>query len=820
MASDKIRTVRTTQLADDNTLDPEEQRRITESLKGREQSPSSRSASLAYQYFQQQMGELGEPYNVDRIPISVLKQMQRDPMVGFGLHFIYAPIYRSKWYIKCEDPRIAAFVDGALRRILARYISTRAQAMVFGFKPIIKRFQTEIPNWTYKDPSKSEVPIRVWNNGNIEAITWKPFYGLPCDPVQVEPRFKESDGSFNGIKWQGGFNNSFNVPANPNDTGTRNVDLQHALWITNEKASANESLYGYPRIGYAFRPWWSKWYRWALYDRFFERKADPPYQVYFPTEIPYGKDEDEVITANKSMALEMGDRARSGGTLAFPGNVVKGYDERPTTIREWEISELEVKGDMAGFLDSFEYLDTLILRSLWISELMLTPGVGGTSSKNVAGTEVDFHKEASAALAEEIDEELNRWVIPDLVTANFPAFDGEVSKVTTGFTEADQSAMQQALQWTIQAGQNDAIEQLDTRGLLERLGMPLVSEKEIARQREEAAKALEQETPPVINPDNQGNAAVDGAGFYIAGRPSLTLSDTEDFIASLPDIRAFKDKVILSKTKAIRTMWKSAYKDIYSDFAKHVMSINFNTENFDEADDLAERIIESWAFEQNPTQELVDNTRNILSDAIRRAGETELSSVDVDPNWNPDITDVAQYLEDRGALLVEAINDTVREELRSFLAEEIRKGSTQEQIVSGIQTHFADFPEWKADRLARTEIKEAYNHATLVAGDQSGFNTVQARDALKGPTDEECEERDGKFFGIAEALNIKDHPNGTLQWQLVQGQNLSIDYVENMPDGSDSLAYFDADNEVVYLSNTIPESVEKDYLYTLGDSLV
>lgn len=797
----------------DGQVDAKAAAQIGAQLKQAEQSPSARSSTLAYQYFQEQMEGLGQPYNVDRIPISVLKQMQRDPMVGFGLHFIYAPIYRAHWYVKCEDARIAAFIDGALRRILAQYIETRAQAHVFGFKPIVKRFQLEKPNWVYSDPAKSDVPIPVWDNGSVQAITWKNFVGLPCDPVNVEPQFSAT-GEFDGIKWMGAGNSVFTVPTNQDDDGSRTVDLQHSLWITNEKPSANESLWGYPRIGYAFRPWWSKWYRWALYDRFFERKADPPYRVYFPTGTPYSKDDDDVVESNKNRALAIGDAARSGGTIALPGDVVDGYDDRPTTMREWDISELEVRGDMAGFLDSFEYLDTLILRSLWISELMLTPGVGGTSSKNVAGTEVDFHKEASAALADEIDDEINRWIIPDLVRANFPDFKGDVKKVTTGFTEADQQTLQQALQWTIQAGNNDAIEQLDTRDLLNRLGMPLVSQKEIARQREEAKKALEQSNPPVVNPDQQGNAGVNDQKFYEQGRGRIYLEDTEAFIASLPNIRAFQDKVVLAQAKTLRNMWKKAYKNIYDDFANHLNSVNF-----DETDDLVESLIKSWAFDDKPTKELIDETRNVLREAIRRAGDVELASVDSEFVFNPEISDVTTYLEDRGLLLAKAINDTVREDLRSFLADSIREGKTQEEIIQGVRSHFSDFPDWKADRLVRTEIKEAYNHATLIAADEAGFSIVQARDALKGPTDDECEERDGKFFPISEAFGITDHPNGTLEWQIIKGENLSIDYVENMPDESDSLAYFDAENRIVYLINTIPHATEVQYLYNLGDSL-
>jgi hypothetical protein len=36
--------------------------------------------------------------------------------------------------------------------------------------------------------------------------------------------------------------------------------------------------------------------------------------------------------------------------------------------------------------------------------------------------------------------------------------------------------------------------------------------------------------------------------------------------------------------------------------------------------------------------------------------------------------------------------------------------------------------------------------------------------AIDGDEDDECASRDGQTYDLAEALDISDHPNGTLDW--------------------------------------------------------
>jgi len=796
---------------------------IRKRLQKPDQAPSSRQQSYSYQFFHEQVGSLGNPYDITRIPISVLEQMQRDPMIAFGMHFIKLPIIRSNWYIKCERPDIATFIDNSLRRILSTYINQRFQALYFGFAPIVKRFQYEMPTWKYYDPQQ-EKEVLAWDEGNIKAITWKPFVNLPSNPSNVQPRFKLTTGEFNGIKYEGD-SNLVPFGAVIRGDNTQTIDLQHSLWLTNEKESANGSLWGFPRIGYAYRFWWSKWFRWALYDRFFERKSDPPLYIYYPTggSGDYTENDDGDVQSMKEIALGVGEQARAGGVIALPGNTITGYDDRPTSIREWELGELEVSGDMSHFIESFEYLDVMTLRAIWIAEQALIEGKGGTSSRNVAKEEISLHKEGAGAIADEIDDEINRWVIPDLIAANFPEFKGDCVKITTGFTDSDRQMMREVLQWV---GQSDptALRSLDVKQILERAGMPTISMTEIRRQEKEAERALIESQPPLINPEvNQ--SGINEEGFYVPAKEQILLAENTEFIISLPKSKHYQDKKIINEGASLKKLWKNSYADIYENFASFISKENFAEEGvFNLADEekinaLVEKLIDKWKYPVNKLNNLFKESEKLSENIINRAGEVELRNAKLDPEWEPDKDALASFLEERGLFFAQAIEQTVKDELRSYLGNAIREGKSRKEIANGVREHFADFPDWKADRLVRSEIRNGYNFATLVAGEQAGIKIVQARDAQLGDTDPDCIERNGKFFKISDALSesAKEHPNGTLEWIYTKRENLSIEYIKEMP--GEDLAYFDSDNNIAYLKSDIPLQIEKQFLIQLGDTL-
>lgn len=799
-----------------------------------DKGPSSRAQSYQFVFWRQLGDQLGQPFDSTKIPLSKLYQMRRDPMLAFGLHFIKVPMIRAPWYIKCEDAQVAAFVDTALRKIYPRLVLQYMQCLDFGYSAIVKRYETGNPTGTYidpNDPDKKEKPI--WDEGNIDAIVFKNFIGLP--PDQVEPLWTET-GEFNGIRYDVKKDVPLAFPtAYKEDFGEgQKVPQNLSLWITNEKDTVFGSPWGYPRLGYSFRYWWSYWYRWALADRHFEKDADPAAVVRYPDD-PNNEVLDDTGTPVdfREVALAIGEQARSGSTIAMPSNVIESeIDGRISSIPEWDIKFVEGNSNFDAFDQTFDRLEILKLRSIWVPEQAFLEGKGGTSSRNVAQTLTDSFQESQAVLMAEFDDHLNRYVIPQLVQVNFPEFNGEVCKVTRGFGSEDIDFAKQIIQLI---GQQDANKlEVDVRPILDQIGIPLKSPEVLEKERQQAIKDAQEMAPPQdIKPvagkqagtvKTASKARKEGYDVkYIQPRGVIYLSsedrrDLKPFAAGLPDTPHYKDSQIVDLTKDHREFWKHILNDFYDQAAAHITSELVN-ENFAEDDDSFSRasgMIKHFSYNMNAAK---SKAKAYLQKIMERAGNAALKRAQLPTDlWDPTAVTPATWAERNALALATGIQETTKNELRIFIASQIQEGKTNAEIAQGIRDHFREFPDWRADRIARTETMMAYNYATLFAGQAAGLNNVQAIDAQKGKTDIECVLRNGKIFSIDDALNEneKEHPNGTLAWRLLRTTNLSIEHVQAE---GDKLAWYDSETETIYMSEDISAKDEERYLIAIGDEL-
>jgi hypothetical protein len=257
------------------TVDPKEVAVIEKAVKGKETAPSVAEQTGSFVDWKSIRDALGQPHDVDRIPIKKLRQMRRDAMIAFALHYRKTPLVRSQWHMDARDKngpnaQVAGFYDSAWRQIHARYIFQHTLDFDWGFEAIIKRFIEANPGGVYydvteTDPTKQLKP--VWDEGNVLPIIWKPFVALP--PDRVVAKFNDSTGEFDGITYtppqnQAGGRKSGGKSKKGNTTD-REYDVFHSLWVTNQKDNEFGNLYGFPLTGHAYRFWWSYWFLWALH---------------------------------------------------------------------------------------------------------------------------------------------------------------------------------------------------------------------------------------------------------------------------------------------------------------------------------------------------------------------------------------------------------------------------------------------------------------------------------------------------------------------------------------------------------------------------
>lgn len=476
---------------------------------------------------------LGQPFDTTRIPISKLEQMRRDSMLAFGLSFCKVPLIRAPWYIQSSDAQRAAFIDGALRKIYGRFILAYTNSFDFGFSAIVKRFEYGVPDWKYvnqedvgsNDPNAEK---DVWPDKNVDALLWKSF--LAVSPRVASPHWN-AKGEFAGIDLgpnTGNAGNGWagfsNFPWGGGKQGRpADIPLDWALWATNEKDSVFGSLWGYPRLGYAYRYWWSYWYKFGLADRAFEKWADPPVVIYYPTATAIDADGETVDFS--SAALATAESIRSGANVAIPGDVVRSDMDKATGTREWEVDQLESTANFDALTASFEYLDVQKLRAVMVPEQAVIEGKGGTSSRNVAATFGDLFAESQAVVMEEIDDIINRYMIPQLLEANFGPGGPTCTKITTGFDPQDIETMRQIVGGFANADPGHL--PVNIRELLDRLGIPVLShtafQRELDRQAELAAKAQPPQVTPSTGGPGKAKAGVTNLGEYVQPSESINL---------------------------------------------------------------------------------------------------------------------------------------------------------------------------------------------------------------------------------------------------------------------------------------------------------
>lgn len=820
-------------------MTPEEIAKIRASVAAKEQAPSTKQQA-SFVNWRDAADQLGQPFEVEKIPISKLRAMRRDPMLGFGLNFIKTPIVRAKWYAtarsnKGANAAIAAHLDHDLRRIYASLILADMNKLDFGFQAIAKRFEQRLPAATYieTDPDSGEQTEKpVWSEGGIQPIAWKPFVALV--PELVEPIWA-GDGSFDGIDLRiGGGSAPGGVVGSSGGGGDEKVfkiDVYHSLWSTNEREQNFGSIFGYPRLGYAYRYWWSYWFRWAIADRAFEKKADPSIVVRHPEGEFVDEQTGETMTY-RDYALLMGERLRSGSTIALPSMPYVGEtDGKPSSIREWDIEFLRDGTDFEPFDKSFDYLDVQKLRSLFIPEQAFLEGKGGTSSRNVAAEMGESFVESQAVLAAQSVESINRWVVPQWLATNYPEFiadGGKAEMVMVGFADQDVEFTKQIIQLVGQQeeGAREIAKLVDLKRVLEDAGTPIASFEEQQRRAQQIAEEAAAQ-PPVVDPVAGGVGIVPTAtGFsYVNGPEQIYLmSDAgTSFIESLPPTQHYSDRAIKGFA---RQLWRD-YNDLYRDEYEKLIAALAESDEFEFSDEGVEFAMEDVIAKatdlvrrlpgSNRWSGVLTRSIDVFDQIAKRAARLELGRAKISGRLPDD-----EFAEWRAAHLADVaskVSETTRMELRDFIAAQVSQGITDRALIAAnARAHFSDFPDWKANRLVRTEVRDVYNYATLLAA-ANAETSVQATDADYGETDAECEERDGQIFDPREAMREEEHPNGTLGFRILPVQ-LSIERVDEIPDRPGHLARYDEETHTVYFSNDASRENERRFLMALGDRMV
>jgi hypothetical protein len=814
-------------------------------------------------------------------------------MIGFALHYRKVPLARAEWYIDARDKKgpnaqIAAFVDACLRKIYARYVFQRTLCLDFGFQAMSKKWQFANPGGVWEDQTKLDGTTGlpqikpIWDEGNVLPKIWRPFTALR--PELVQPTFDDTTGEFTGILYtlpttSASEDATRGAKKKKTGQGQMQIDVYHAMWATNQKDAEHGSIYGYPLTGYARDYWWTYKFLFGLSNRGYERLAIPPVLAYHPEGSTIVDGATGETRPNWEIALEMAERLRSNAVAAVPSTMAEaGVGEASNTQRAWDFKYLDTPSEaLSVFDDRFNYLNVMKLRACWVPELAFTGGEVGRTGGNVAEQMAEVFTESQQLNMDELIEEINDYMIPQLLLLNFPDFikNGGSAKVKSkGFAKSDLELYQQILQLLGQADPAN-LNQIDVIEILKRLSIPVKDPRAFAAERQNLANQLAQGGPPnvpgvtVANPAiNRGftaggsvpNPSVsqsptagtvpavagfqDAGGDYIYFQPTevidLELADVDEFLSALPTTKHYSDKTIRALAVQLRRLWSAHYRRLYPEVANYIDKLDkFEFEENTtygpegmffaqrklvpvtkrQAEKASRKILEGFAVSSKVLSELRDRSKQIMRKIIARAARLEIDAGNLDVDLSDELYD--SFLDTQVERLVKLTDQSFRNELGNHLVNVIREGATPSEIADGLTARFQNMPRTHSDRIARSETRDVVNAATLLVADQTKTRYVQAHDGEE--FDEECRKRNGKLFTRREAWKElhKEHPYGILSFKLMPRAEFAIEYVPTMPEGRDEqFAYFDDNEGVAYILHGTPEEVADEYLGNLFDKMV
>lgn len=737
-------------------------------------------------------------FNPDRVSLSDLRRMRRDPIIKMALFYTKALLTRATWTIECEDPAIAAGTTEAVQRIYQPWMRTALNCLDFGYQGAVKQYELGQLHSTYEDPETGEQQP-VWPDPDIQPV-------LMAAPVPIPPEYAkvvEKDGHFIGI------NSTLSESKNNSGPETPDIPADWALWFTNEFEEEFHNYYGVSRILPAYEAWHAYWFAHHMRSRNIEQDADPALQVWYPPGTytdPADIDEETGkprVKSNKAAALEIGASLRGGATIAWPSDVHVDDQGRATPTPLWRAEFLKGGENLGAFNDVMADLRVEKMRACLVPEQALIEAIGGTSSRNSAETYISLFTESMEMVSNVLDHQWTEYQIRPFVEANWGADAPPVIKKTTGFQAEDLTLATELIKQAFNLDPNAL--PIKFEELLKSANLPVYTKAEQEERDGEVEKqkadALAQQQEAMAaqggGDPNDPNAQGPPQGSPPGGGQQLSLGTQMTSPVSMApgwakregqrrdrNIQALAERLLDVSVARYEATFAAASDEIAGIGDVHVEGVNLDVRDDIKAlaATLARKVGEA-------VKRVVDVFRAPLTGEMagiyHASGLSELNRLGLSADsWDIGREDVQRWAEEHAGDLIVTIDRTVVDQhvrpwLEKRLSQELGDYSPSPtdreqgipinsvQMAQDFSDHFKGYPQWMAERVVRTEARSGYNLAAADIWERVGIQEVQEFDGLggrSGKTDEECLRRNGQTVTLDQFRedNAEEHPNGTL----------------------------------------------------------
>lgn len=345
------------------------------------------------------------PYSPRHVPLRTLKFMREHPQVALGLAAYRGPFFGVDLELSGGTPATRAFVQKTFLEtaLKDRVLETILNAIDFGFQPHEIIYDQEDVTFD-EDGAGPGAPKTISLATVITEIN-------DIDPERVTPVVDDRDRLL-GYRIDG--------------RELQTIPVEKALHAVHSMEYRNWR--GRSILRKSYKPWYFEEFLLLFSQRYFERKADPPYHGVAPAEPrPDPRDPTKNVWPVQVLRDQLLDLRASGAIVTPNEPDAKGQ-------QKWSIRELTDGGRAGEYVTKLTYLDALILRGLLVPEEITTRGSVGSQAKTetVHGVFLQALEFAKNTL---VLRTINKGIIEPLVRYNFgnesapiadaPEFNGE-----------------------------------------------------------------------------------------------------------------------------------------------------------------------------------------------------------------------------------------------------------------------------------------------------------------------------------------------------------------------------------------------------------
>ena len=475
------------------------------------EAPQTTAPMGPYSLYHVFSGWLGDPVErygpleiSTQIPLKRKVVMMKDPILSICIGYVGSMLMNAKRVIVCQDAAKQRFFEAMFRDWEKEYILNANIGIALGSVGMLKK-------WRFEKPKRVSVEDKDPWTGKATPYIIAGFDIM--DPLSVSPNFDKKGRVFEGI-----------------ETADGALDVFYSLWLTLRKELAFGSYWGVGRLDHCYKDWWMSEYGADNYIVAMQKESDRVVSVGYPPGKTGGTD-------NQATAVLIGDRVRSGATVAFPTSVYKtvsqmdGSDQL-SNIRKWTLEFLEGSGSFQRFHEMDDHHSRRKALGYFVPPQTLMDvkqaSMGGISTAQTLG---DISAKLLLMDAADIDRHLNEYVFPAVSKANFPPDSPEVRVVTTGLDANNKEQLMEIIKAL--SGSDPDITYFDMRQAMERLDFPLRTEDEVAKKK--AAEAFKFQQQAVAGKNPEGDAGGDPKDDKTEKKPTVAEEDVKPKAAADED---------------------------------------------------------------------------------------------------------------------------------------------------------------------------------------------------------------------------------------------------------------------------------------------